>query len=198
MPPLRCHCSLAIKLNNRSEEGKRESHKYSLRCTNAHIASNGRRQRRRGGKERKRERARRDQARFGESSHVNAIVNVMRIARKIKYRHGHLSLPFPQLTSSIEFRNSCKPPTLTPVPLTSARVCRKEKKNSYFTNLLFRGKGERNKGRDVVEKKKKEKDQRRRGEEEEKYRKRGNFRDGNSTSRSFILWPIEFNGYNNS
>lgn len=149
-------------------------------------------------REKKRERARRDQARFGESSHVNAIVNVMRIARKIKYRHGHLSLPFPQLTSSIEFRNSCKPPTLTPVPLTSARVCRKEKKNFYFTNLLFRGKEERNKGRDVVEKKKKEKDQRRRGEEEEKYRKRGNFRDGNSINRSFILWPIEFNGYNNS
>ena len=137
MPPLRCHCSLAIKLNNRSEEGKREPHKYSLRCTSAHIAWNGRRRRKRGEKERER-----DQARFGESSHVNAIVNVMRIARKIKYRHGHLSLPFPRLTSSIEFRNSCKR-LHGPVPCVCAE---KRKNNSYFTNLLFRGKG-RNKGK---------------------------------------------------
>lgn len=134
VPPLRCHCSLAIKLNNRSEEGKREPHKYSLRCTSAHIAWNGRRRRKRGEKERER-----DQARFGESSHVNAIVNVMRIARKIKYRHGHLSLPFPRLTSSIEFRNFCKR-LHGPVPCVCAE---KRKKEFLFYEPAFQRKGKK-------------------------------------------------------
>lgn len=139
------------------------------------------------GGERKRER--RDQARFGESSHVNAIVNVMRIARKIKYRHGHSSLPFPQLTSSIEFRNSCT----AYAGLFHSRVCRKEKKNSYFTNLLFRGKG-RNKGRDIVEKKKKEKLIEGGEEKERKFPRWEQY----ESKFERIFWLIEFNGYNDS
>ena len=82
MSPINTRCDARMRISRRTEEDRERG-------------------------ERERERERRDQARFGESSHVNAIVNVMRIARKIKYRHGHSSLPFPQLTSSIEFRNSC-------------------------------------------------------------------------------------------
>lgn len=115
MSPINTRCDARMRISRRTEEDRERG---------------------------ERERERRDQARFGESSHVNAIVNVMRIARKIKYRHGHSSLPFPQLTSSIEFRNSCT----AYAGLFHSRVCRKEKKNSYFTNLLFRGREETREG----------------------------------------------------